>query len=1247
MTSRERRQYRRHSLHHGVLVVARGLNPVAGALGNICESGMWLEQVTSLALAEFLQAQKDAVVEVHLFIKRSGLEQHHRVMATVRRIDGSNLGLEFLEPNPDLLRLLITTGSYDGKAAVTHKNRRQQLWRLVRQHSQSLVQALLETFSEYGLHSIEQRLGSATLLAEIHQLNDGKQLLVRQRTSLSKMFNHRLNLSIAELENNEAISGAQGGLGVLDKGVFEDWLTLQAVAKSVGDRNKNVLFKLNQALSQITQRDLTNRTNPLGPTELCHSLQSAIFDSGFGALTRPALYEAFESSLYDHWLRSIEALLQRLSDAGLRVLGMENLPLNWPSVTQAPVKAKASRELSCEESPDPVLETGAAEVRPAEPERADRKRLASGSVLRLVGLQRDPTSTDAHNAQPPSEAIRQLHTLKAELRRVLSEPASSLQAAIANAAEQNGSLKAAMNQEAMDRAGLVDKIFAPLASQTKLPDNIREHLNQLRVPVLQVLLETPAFLDEEDHPAREIINNLMRLSLADRSSNKVLERTVSDIVTQLLDAEHLDDDLFQQVGRRLVTLIERQDQSFGRNAERISKTLEGQQRLKETRQAVKNRLDVRLSGRNVPVVLLELLHAGWEQLLVLAILKEGADSLMFTERFAVVDQIQAWLGQEAGHEDIAFERELESSALLRLVERELAGLGDSSRWLDVVKNLKGQLVDEIRPDREWVEAYPPGEQAPAAPESYHPENSRWVERVHQLQVGDWILVRDGDDEAQRMRLVWGGEDVYRFVFLTGQGMHEVEYDLAGLIKRFEVGDIQRVDQNQVPFVDQSLFDIVQDVYREMAIKATQDPLTGCLQRHGFEKQFAWMVSQSKPDQADGALIALDIDQFSIVNASYGTAAGDAMLQKLGAMLADLQPRGDESYLLGRLSGNEFAVAILPMAHEDGLDFAERLRRQFKQQQFHYQNAEFYSSLSVSVNTFDDASPEPGELLNQSNLALKSAKKAGGDRVEVVGVGQQQSRQAISWVSRIDSVLESGALSLRAQRIVPVSDTGPAYYEILLGLQDNEGNTISPQAFIEAAEQFRRSTRIDRWVLDNAFDWMQANPDIVASVGGFNINLSGASLSDDAFLSYLEDTVRGGRVPANKLCFEITETAAVANLHYAADFLQEMKRTGCQFALDDFGTGLASYAYLQRLPVDFLKIDGVFVKDLNDNLSNYAMVRSINELSHFLGIKTIAEYVEDLEILEALREMNVDYAQGFGLAKPRPLNSIKAEPATKF
>ncbi len=219
------------------------------------------------------------------------------------------------------------------------------------------------------------------------------------------------------------------------------------------------------------------------------------------------------------------------------------------------------------------------------------------------------------------------------------------------------------------------------------------------------------------------------------------------------------------------------------------------------------------------------------------------------------------------------------------------------------------------------------------------------------------------------------------------------------------------------------------------------------------------------------------------------------------------------------------------------------------------------------------------------------------------------------------------------------DTELPFYEILLGVKDDHGKTTSPEPFILAAEKYKKNVIVDTWVVSQVIDWMRYNPDNLKKLSGFNVNLSGHSLSDNQFMEFLEQQFRQGGFPASKICFEITETAAVLNINYTADFMREMKRSGCYFALDDFGTGFSSYAYLQKLPVDFLKIDGVFVRDINENMTNYAMVKSISELSRFLGMATIAECVEDQAGLDALNEIGVEYVQGFHIEKPLLLTDL--------
>lgn len=464
----------------------------------------------------------------------------------------------------------------------------------------------------------------------------------------------------------------------------------------------------------------------------------------------------------------------------------------------------------------------------------------------------------------------------------------------------------------------------------------------------------------------------------------------------------------------------------------------------------------------------------------------------------------------------------------------------------------------------------------------------------------------------------------------------MEYDLNEVIESLSRGELQPVETDQIPFVDQSLYDIVQDLYREMAFRATHDPLTGCLSRHEFEKHLARLCQQASSRNEVGVLIVVDIDQFSVVNASYGTRAGDAVLRELGTLLSESATNGagSESWV-GRLGSNEFAVAITPLPVEEGLDRAEAVRRRVREHSFHSQGATFSATVSIGVADIGGEILEASGLLNAANQAMKSARDAGGDCVRFAGEHQQRRQQSVlNWIPQIDRALDDGTLALRGQRILPLAGEGGEFCEMLLGLKDERGNAVSPQSFMEAAEQSRRVTRVDRWVVDRAFEWMQAEPASVDRLEGVNINLSGASLNDDAFMGYLEQRLREGAVPVEKLCFEVTETAAVANLHYTADFIREMKRLGCRFALDDFGTGMSSYAYLQKLPVDILKIDGVFIRDLTEDMTHYAMVRSINELAHFLGLATIGEFVEDMETVEALREISMDYAQGYGIARPR-------------
>jgi EAL domain-containing protein (putative c-di-GMP-specific phosphodiesterase class I) len=298
-----------------------------------------------------------------------------------------------------------------------------------------------------------------------------------------------------------------------------------------------------------------------------------------------------------------------------------------------------------------------------------------------------------------------------------------------------------------------------------------------------------------------------------------------------------------------------------------------------------------------------------------------------------------------------------------------------------------------------------------------------------------------------------------------------------------------------------------------------------------------------------------------------------------------------------------------------------------------------------VVPIDGNSMPLGTVLSAADAACYAAKDSGRNQVQVYRPENEELRKRqteMSWVNRISRALDEGRFRLRYQPIVALdSSRGPVeHFEMLVSMVDEKGVIIGPDAFIPAAERYNLMPSIDRWVIDSAFRFIGALPDNAANLHTCCINLSGSSLTDEHLLQYVQGKLVEHGVSPGLVCFEITETATIANMNRALRLISELRARGCRFALDDFGTGLASFAYLKHLPVDFLKIDGTFVKNIVRDPVNLAIVKAINEIGHALGIKTIAEYVEDVETLEALRELGVDYGQGFGIARPKPLETFE-------
>ncbi len=426
-----------------------------------------------------------------------------------------------------------------------------------------------------------------------------------------------------------------------------------------------------------------------------------------------------------------------------------------------------------------------------------------------------------------------------------------------------------------------------------------------------------------------------------------------------------------------------------------------------------------------------------------------------------------------------------------------------------------------------------------------------------------------------------------------------------------------------------------ELNRRLSYHASHDILTGLVNRREFEARLERALKSAKARETSYALLYLDLDQFKIVNDSCGHSAGDALLGQLGALLKSKIRWRDT---LARLGGDEFGVLLESCNLDEAMQTAESLRAAISEFTFKWDERPFTLTVSIGVVPITADNEDVAALLTAADSACAHAKDAGRNRIHSFqenDINLMRRRREMQWAARITNALQENRFELYRQTILPLREAEEgAHYEILLRMRDENGGVISPGLFIEAAERYDKTPEIDRWVIRNTFRWLVSEADERERLALCSINLSGKSLGDEKFLPFVVNQFQMSGLDATKICFEITETAAIASYSQANRFINALKELGCKFALDDFGTGLSSFSYLKHFPVDFLKIDGSFVKEILHDPIDREMVRSIAQIGRLTGKQTIAEFAENEEIITMLRGMDIDYAQGYGVSEPK-------------
>jgi len=491
------------------------------------------------------------------------------------------------------------------------------------------------------------------------------------------------------------------------------------------------------------------------------------------------------------------------------------------------------------------------------------------------------------------------------------------------------------------------------------------------------------------------------------------------------------------------------------------------------------------------------------------------------------------------------------------------------------------------------------------------------------------------------------DDALHDCFVTGEIVHLPEH--SSLISKDE--SVVSIEASIAPMTaeDGDLMGaviVIQDVShtrrltRQLSYQASHDLLTGLYNRRKFEEYLEEILINVREEDRHHALFYLDLDNFKIVNDTCGHVAGDELLKQLPALFNEVLRSGD---IIARLGGDEFGIILENCGIQKAANIADKIRQKIKDYRFIWDDRTFEIGVSVGVIGINADNAEMSQVLSSADVACYAAKDSGRNRVHIYEPSDKVVSERygqMHWTARISKALEDGRFQLYQQPIVGVSNKERNHLEILLRMIDENGNIIPPGAFMPAAERYGLMPDIDRWVIHEVFKFMGKNDPadpIKDTDRVFAINLSGDSINDGGLLDYILEQKTRQNISLSNVCFEITETVAISNLSKATIFINELKDHGCQFALDDFGSGLSSFAYLKNLPVNYLKIDGSFVRDICRDKIDRTMVESIQQVGKVMHLTTIAEHVEDEPTLNVLEEIGVDYVQGFHLGRPQAID----------
>ena len=772
-------------------------------------------------------------------------------------------------------------------------------------------------------------------------------------------------------------------------------------------------------------------------------------------------------------------------------------------------------------------------------------------------------------------------------------------------------------------------------------------IKRLERTLLKLALRDGEFPASPSHPARRVVNLIEQYNFAaddeGRLTDTKLRANLDGLVTRICEQADTDSGVFDVVQHSLEQDLEALRRERRGRIDRINEALESRDRVRVVRQQVDVALGRRLSERRMPRVVIRLLDEVWRQHSVLVGLRHGNESAAWRDNLLLIERTLAVAA--SGIDDpstLPLRKELYrelSSVMMQVVS-------DQSLRGRLLTELEAMLVNadaELTSDVMNAPRFEEPEDAIAAKAKHAAKEGNKGEPTISMQsrVGDWWDMKI-DRKWLPVQLVWMSQSTGHCGFVNRSASNRMEVTEADFQNQLTNGTARTRDSLDVPLLDRTESGLLNEVYAETMQRADRDPVTGLLTRKGLQKRLNDL--DARTDGGHHHVVALiECDQFRTVSSSCGIEALESLTKTLSERLLKRLPKDCAAAMFRE---DTFAIVMPNYLRPAGLRTVSELVASVADFRFMFEQHSFSIGVSAGIAAFGTGQCSASEVLRRADAASLAARALGRNRLQEYEPDNAELRSQealLEWAGRADALLMSEDLFLRAQMVLPIGPDAEElpYYEILLGIEQRSGHVSGPYDFVVAMERLGRSHELDLWVLRQSFQWITENWTVMESIGGVSINLSAPSLRNPDILRFLRQELSRGNFPAQKITFEITESAAIRSFDAAEQFIREIHRYGSRFSLDDFGSGFTSYAHLKRLSTDTLKIDGSYVKDMLGNTSDLAIVKSMTDIAHTLGMKVVAEWVETPQILEKLIELGVDYAQGYAVHKPVRLVELVA------